>query len=485
MRRIVFLLLAPALLASCSRSPQSAITVSVIGGEARAGNPNLQTLDAPALTMTGALMQGLVQFDARGDIEPALAERWMVTDDGLSYVFRIRRTQWSDGTPVSAFDVAKSLRRSLRPGSQNPLRGELADVAQILPMTESVVEVRLSEPLPGLLNLLADPHMAITRNGRGTGPYRLHQSFPSAKILRPVDLHLGGTTDLQDAAPGQERRVRGENAAHAIARYAVRNATLVLGGDFSNFPMIGAAGIPARDIRIDPVSGLFGLVPARTTGPAQNPAVRRALAMAINRPALVQRMGARGWSAMETLLSGPMDGQPPARPDWTSLNLPDRQALARQALKDMFGARVTIRVAMPAGPGARLVFAQLAADWRAIGVDALWVDASAAQTGGVDFRLIDIAIPVGQSRAYFAPFACNTRAICSPETRQALIRASQSPAAERGAMLRQADQAIIEDQLFIPLARPLRWSLVAPQLTGFAANASGYHPLNHLAGSTR
>lgn len=485
MRRFVFLLLVPALLASCSRSPQSAITLSVIGGEARARNPNLQTLDAPALTMTGALMQGLVQFDARGEIEPALAERWMVTDDGLSYIFRIRRTQWSDGTAVSAFDVAKSLRASLRPASQNPLRADLAAVAQILPMTESVVEVRLSEPLPGLLNLLADPHMAITRNGRGTGPYRLIKSFPSAKILRPVDSHDNALTDASDTAPGRERRVRGETAARAIARYAQRNAALVLGGDFTNFPMVSAAGIPARDIRIDPVSGLFGLIPARTVGPAQIPGVRRALAMAINRTALIQRMGARGWAAMDALMPA-MDGQPQTRPDWASLSLPDRQALARQLIEESVSGRVNIRVAMPAGPGARLVFAQLAADWRAIGVDAIWVDASTAKAGAVaDFRLIDVVIPLGQSRAYFAPFACNSRASCSTETQRALAQARQTAPTERAALFSQADQAINDAQLFIPLARPLRWSLVAPQLTGFAVNATGYHPLNHLAGSPR
>ena len=53
------------LLSGCSDSNQGTITLSVIGGEARAGNPNRQTLDAPSLAMTGALMQGLVQFDAQ------------------------------------------------------------------------------------------------------------------------------------------------------------------------------------------------------------------------------------------------------------------------------------------------------------------------------------------------------------------------------------------------------------------------------------
>jgi peptide/nickel transport system substrate-binding protein len=40
---------------------------------------------------------------------------------------------------------------------------------------------------------------------------------------------------------------------------------------------------------------------------------------------------------------------------------------------------------------------------------------------------------------------------------------------------------IAKDQLFIPIARPLRWSLVTPNLGGFAENARAIHPLNRLA----
>ena len=213
------------LISGCSDSNQGTITLSVIGGEARAGNPNRQTLDAPALAMTGALMQGLVQFDAQGEIEPALAERWMVTDDGLSYIFRIRRTAWSDGAPVTAAHVAKSLRTSIAASSRNPLKPMLGTVREILPMTESVLEIRLSEPQADLLSLLADPRMAIIHKGRGTGPYRLHRSFPSAKLLRPV-LPPGAIDTSEEAARKGERRIRGETAARAVARFSIGNAAL-------------------------------------------------------------------------------------------------------------------------------------------------------------------------------------------------------------------------------------------------------------------
>ncbi|MBU6252517.1 MAG: ABC transporter substrate-binding protein [Alphaproteobacteria bacterium] len=473
---VIALFAACGALTACSRTPSGAVTVSIIGGEARVANPNGRALDAPAMVMTGALMQGLVQFDATGEIEPALAERWMVTDDGLSYIFRIRRSFWSNGQPVSAAQVAQSLRTSLSSASRNPLRPLLGQVVQILPMTETVLEIRLSEPQPGLLALLADPRMAVTRQGRGTGPYRLYRSYPSAKILRPV-MSLAESEADDAELKRAERRVRGESAPLAIARYAERNASLVLGGNFADYPLIAAAGIAARDIRIDPVPGLFGLVPARTSGPATNRVVRQALAMSIDRTALLRLFGARGWTPSETLMPGPVDQYVEARPDWADLTLADRKARARALMAQNYGRPLTLRLGLPQGPGARLMAAQLAADWRPLGVDLKLV----AQGAFADLQLIDSVAPTTNALWYLHPFACGNAPLCSAATRNALDLAKRATREERAPLYAEADRAIIAEQLYIPIARPLRWSLVAPQLAGFAANATGQHPLNTLA----
>ncbi len=46
-----------------------------------------------------------------GELEPALAERWDVSDDGLTYTFHLRDAQFSDGSPTTAADVVFSLER--------------------------------------------------------------------------------------------------------------------------------------------------------------------------------------------------------------------------------------------------------------------------------------------------------------------------------------------------------------------------------------
>lgn len=474
MIRPLILLLLSLLVASCSPGGESPITVSVIGETARPGNPNTKVLDAPARVMTGALMQGLVQYDARGEIEPALAERWMVTDDGLSYIFRVRRATWSDGTTVTAKDVAKSLRASLAPSSINPIKPLLSQVTEVVAMTDTVLEIRLREPQPGLLALLADPHMAITRNGRGTGPYRLFRSFPSARILRPVVPPTAGDIS-EEELNRNERRVRGESAPLAIARFAEGNAALVLGGSFVDLPLVKAANLSGRVLRIDPVAGVFGLVPARASGPISDRRVRQALAMSIDRAALVQRFGIAGWAARETLMPGPIDNFLEARPSWSSLLPADRIAEAARLIED-YGAPVQISITLPEGPGSRLLFAQLASDWQRIGVTAQ----RASSSGLADLRLVDRVTPTAGAIWYLRPYACGFALLCSQAVSNALSIARRATREERARLYSEADQAISRDQLFIPLAMPLRWSLVTPQLTGFAENASGHHPLNRL-----
>lgn len=461
------------LCAGCSGKDDAAITVSVIGTSARAVNPNVQPLDAPSAVLTGALMQGLVQYDARGEVEPALAERWLVTDDGLSYIFRIRRAKWSDGTPVTAEQVAKSLRLSLSAVSRNPLKPLFAPVREVVAMTDSVLEIRLSEPQGNLLDLMARPEMAILRAGKGTGPFRLHRSYPNARVLRPV---IPDTAEdvSEEILARSERRVRAEPAANAIARFAMGNAALVLGGSFTDYPLALVSG--ARALRRDNVPGIFGLQPVRADGPAGSRDIRRALAMAIDREAFVKRMRAQGWAATETLMPGPIDRYIEARPDWMPLQRQARLDKARALIAQTGTRPLKVSVSLPDGPGARLLFAQLESDWQQIGVEAV----RARDPDSADFRLLDAVAPAPSALWYIWQFACGVAPVCSQETSAALSLARRATAEERARLFSEADQAISSDQLFIPIALPLRWSLVDPRLTGYAENATGLHPLNRL-----
>ncbi len=85
-------------LAGCyRRADRGPVIVSAIGKTLGLVDPARGATDMPARLMIDSVAQGLVRFDASGQIAPGLAERWTVLDNGLSYVFRLRDAEWSDG----------------------------------------------------------------------------------------------------------------------------------------------------------------------------------------------------------------------------------------------------------------------------------------------------------------------------------------------------------------------------------------------------
>jgi oligopeptide transport system substrate-binding protein len=480
-----WIILAGALaLPSCTgNASDAAVSVSIIGGKAHLADPNRGLLDNAAGVLAGALTQGLVSFDSSGQIEPSLAESWVVTDDGLSYIFRIQRAHWSDGAEVNARDVAKSLRLSMEPGSKNRLKPLFGAVTDIVAMTDWVIEIRLSTPQPLLLQLLAQPEMAILRGGRGTGPYRIFRRFPNSYTLRPAlppGQKPGEVDEVQ--LEHSERRVRGETAARAVARFESDGAALVLGGGFDALPIALAADVSQEQLRRDPVQGLFGLVALRGSAIGDDRDLRRALAMAIDRPQLVSRFRVAGWQPMETLLSGAIDGERAAS-GWSDLNRTDRVTRARATVsgwRARRGAAPVVRIAMPQGPGGRLLFAQIAADWSIIGAKAVHV----ASTEAADFRLIDSVAPYEGNLWSLSRFSCGQISQCSEAADAALAEARASTDVNaRVQAFAKADRALAEAQVFIPIAAPLRWSLVAPRLRGFGENPFAIHALNRLSRS--
>ena len=66
--------------------------------------------------IVGDLMEGLATENEQGEIIPGAAESWTVSEDGLVWTFKMRPgATWSDGTPVTADDFVFSWRRLMDP----------------------------------------------------------------------------------------------------------------------------------------------------------------------------------------------------------------------------------------------------------------------------------------------------------------------------------------------------------------------------------
>ncbi len=469
-------------LAACGSSGESgSISVTVIGAPPQLTDPNRTRPERASAELLRATRQGLVAFDAGGQIEPALAESWTFTKDGLSVIFRIRRLKWPGGAEVTAADVVASLNDALAPRSANRLRPLLSSIDTVIAMTERVVEIRLRVPRPNLLELLAQPEFAIMRRGVGTGPWDARAEGRSFILSpHPDDEMIEG----EDQPTPDITRVtlRGERAALAIARFREQRGGMVTGGTAADWPLLRVAQMRSSLIRIDPAQGLFGLAATQVRPFIKDDDMRMALSMAIDRDLLVATLEVPGWLPSDRLLPMQLDSaDPPSLPSWSGAPLAERQAEARRRIAAWTAARGTpapIRIALPQGPGMALLFSRLARDWRAIGLPAVRVAMNDAQA---DLRLIDEVAPNRSANWYLTRTSCEAGLPCNADADTALKASRAAPdLAHRAAEIAKADAAAARWSAFIPLASPLRWSLVAPDLIGFRENGFAVHPFASL-----
>ncbi|MBB65503.1 MAG: hypothetical protein CMO81_10610 [Waddliaceae bacterium] len=68
-----------------------------------------------ALTVSRLLFEGLTRTNTNGKAEAGIAESWTVSEDGLKYIFKLRKSVWSDGAACTANDFVYAWRQALEP----------------------------------------------------------------------------------------------------------------------------------------------------------------------------------------------------------------------------------------------------------------------------------------------------------------------------------------------------------------------------------
>lgn len=478
---LALLLALPIMLSACGQENEGTLRLSVIGSP-DAVSENLAALSPAGRLLRAASTEGLVSFDAQGRVVPALADRWIVTDDGESYIFRLRDGKWPDGSPITAETARLQLKRALAALRGTPLANDLAEVAEIRAMAGRVIEIRLASPVPDLLTLLAQPELALTPKGRGTGPMDLQKEGQvlNLSLIPPERRGLPAEPDF--ATRARTLRVRLETAQAAVDRFNAGEIDLVLGGKLDSLPLAGASGLLRGNVQLDPVIGLFGLSVQNSDGFLADPQNREALAMTVDRDALTGAFNIRGWQPTSRLVSPDVDDDlGTAGERWTDMTLEQRRAAASARVarwKESGQPLPPLRLALPEGPGSRLVLNRLVADFAAIGVQLRAVP----ETAVADLRLVDTVARYGRATWFLNQLSCAATPVCSAEgdARVANARIAMDPQ-QRARLLAEAELAITAANGFIPFARPLRWSLVRSSVIGFAPNPWGWHPLPPLA----
>lgn len=116
------------------------------------------------------IMEGLTKKGPDGSIQPGMAKEWKVSDDGLTYTFTLRDAKWSNGDPVTAHDFEYAWKYALSPEAASEYAYQLfyikngeeynagkatADEVAVKALDDKTLEVTLTAPTGYFLELLS------------------------------------------------------------------------------------------------------------------------------------------------------------------------------------------------------------------------------------------------------------------------------------------------------------------------------------------
>ncbi len=167
-----FFVLFLVLLMGCQKhpSPTQLQTLRInIGSDPQTLDPR-KARDLTAVTLMHMLFEGLTRVSKEGSLEMALAREVEISENGTQYLFHLRKSFWSNGDPVTAFDFAESWKTILDPQFPSDLAYQLysiknarkaklgeMDLEQVGIQTPdpNTLIVELEQPIPYFLELLA------------------------------------------------------------------------------------------------------------------------------------------------------------------------------------------------------------------------------------------------------------------------------------------------------------------------------------------
>lgn len=278
----------------------------VAGGTLRVASLPIVQLDPAFISadsevlIANAVYDYFVDVDAANQIQPRLARDWGVSDDGLTWTFKlVENAAWHDGDPFTAADVVYTFNRLRDPGLGSPTADLYANVTDITASGDYEVTFTLAESNPFFLFDLSDNHALVIKNGttdatdfNGTGPFKLADYVPEDRVqLVANDSYF---IDGQPSLDGVDIIFFNDETA-AVDALRGGQVDLVMRMNTALFESLqGEDGIVTIDV---PTNG-FDLVRLRNDVPPGNdPRVVEAFKLATDRDAIFQLV-AQGYGAV-------------------------------------------------------------------------------------------------------------------------------------------------------------------------------------------
>lgn len=286
--------------------------------------------------------EGLTAVSSEGKAVPGVAESWDISADGKHYTFHLRdNAKWSNGETVKAQDFVYAWRRALDPATaskysfvlypiknaQNVNNGSLKPEAlAVSAVDDRTLKVELEGPTPYFLDLLYQPasYPVLQNNVEAhgdkwtqpgnmisNGPFRLAEYLPQTSITVEKSPHYWGSDSVKLDKVVYHTV---ENATSGLSRYRAGELDMI------NVPQDQIdwvrANLPDEFITYTRL-GTYYFGFNQTKPPFKdNPKLRQALSMAIDRQVIAEKLGRAGQEPAYSIVPPATARHKPWLPDW-------------------------------------------------------------------------------------------------------------------------------------------------------------------------
>jgi len=468
--------------------------------------------------------EGLVTFNAAGELVPGTAESWEIAADGLTYTFRIRpEARWSNGDPVTAADFVFGLRRLVDPATAAFYAAELSNVVNATAVItgemaptelgvsapdERTFVMSLVRPTPYLLSLLTHPstfpvHRASVEQHReafaragnllSNGAYVLVGREPGAILELHRNTHYWN--DAETSIDVVRHHVVTQELSQ-FHRYRAGELQLTSTVPPENFEQIRAEY--GDELRIAPTLGVYYYGFNLTKPPfAGNPELRQALSMAIDREVLVEAITGRGEAPAYSWVPPGVHNYEPVQLPYAGLSQQERAAIAQSLYRKAGYSKdnpLRFELRYNTSDTHQKIALAIQAMWRKVlGAEATIVN--------VEFQVLldqmrEREITEAFRASWFGDYndansflaimqsdsAANIPGYSNPEFDALMQSAGEQLDLDRRRLyLEEAERVLLADHAVIPLYFYVSKHLVKPAVRGWQDNILNYHYSQHLS----
>lgn len=470
------------------------------------------------------LYEGLVTVDPNGAVIPGAAEKWDVSDDGLTYTFHLRDgLKWSNGDKLTAADYVNGIIRTIDPatasdkaylytstiqvaGAADFSGGKTKDAATVgvsAPDDRTFV-MKLASPAPWTLNIVNSFYAAP-----------LHKSSFDKfgkDFIKPENIVTNGAYVLSENVPQSHVMLTKNPNFWDAANVKIDKVYYRVNEDDSTAVKLWKAGelditydIPSE--QIDGLKGEFGdlvhISPSTETiylsfnikvPPFDNLKLRQALGLALDRDTLVNKVLKGGYQVNNGYVV-PIAGYDAPKAPGAELSKEDRVAKAKALFAEAgFGPDkpLSLEIVASNNDAMKKIAETAAVMWKqTLGVDAkvnaqdrdAWLATFSEGTWQVfdDDLVGDFSGP----ETYLAYVDPRAEAGYNWESKEyeALWdkAAATTDQAERWKILAQAEKIWLDSGIALPVAAGPNRHLVAAKVKGWGDNPAGYHGTRFLS----